>query len=107
ALFVATLVVIAAENGDKGDRGGSSDEEIGDHVGELEGGIEGVGVSTASEEPGDVFDADQSNHARKHGRSHEQQRGTEYRVAVRRAQKRECSLPAWRAWDGGHADGLI
>ena len=64
-------VVIAAEHGDEGDRRGSADEEIGDHVGELECGVEGVGVGVASEEVGDVLDPHQAHDAREHGRVHQ------------------------------------
>src|SRR5277367_2592804 len=61
ALSVAALLVVTAEHGDKGDGGSSADEEIGDHVGKLEGGVEGVGVGVASEKVGDVLYANEAD----------------------------------------------
>jgi hypothetical protein len=79
--------VIAAENCDEGDGGGSADEEIRDHVGELEGGVESVGVGVSSEEIGDVFDPYQPHDAREHGRGYQEERGCKGSVAVRGAEE--------------------
>jgi hypothetical protein len=58
------LFAIACEDGDEGDGGRAADEEVGDHVGQDEGGIESIGLHAATEEPDDVFDAHQADDAR-------------------------------------------
>ena len=72
---LATLLAIASEDGDKSDGGRAADEEIGDHVGQNEGGIEGIGLSAAAEEPDDVLDPHQPDDARQKRGHHEDHGG--------------------------------
>ncbi len=62
--FAFGLVVVGAvalEDGDEGDGGGSTDEEVVDQFGEEEGYVVGVGVMTRSELVGDVLVADEAD----------------------------------------------
>jgi hypothetical protein len=67
ALLVTTSVAIAAEDRNKRHRRRTADKKIRDHVGELEGGIEGVGLRARSEEVGDVLHAHKADDSREEG----------------------------------------
>ena len=64
AFRLASGFSIAGEDGDKGDGGGAAHQKIGDHVGQNESGVEGVGLHSAAEQPDDVFDPHQADDAR-------------------------------------------
>ncbi len=89
AIGLAAGVAIAGEDGDKGDGGRAADEEVGDHVGQHEGGIEGVGCHAAAKEPHNVLHPDKANDARQEGGDHQQHGSRESRVRVRRMQNAE------------------
>jgi hypothetical protein len=55
-----SLGAVAVEDGDHGDRDDASDEEVGEHVGELEGCVVGVGGGACSEDAVDVPGANES-----------------------------------------------
>ena len=82
AFGLAALLAIAGEDGDKGDGGRAADEEIGDHVGQDESGIEGIGLSAAAEEPDNVLDPYQSDEARQKRGHHQDYGGGEDAVRV-------------------------
>jgi hypothetical protein len=82
AFGVASLFAIPCEDGDERDGGRAADEEVGDHVGQDEGGIESIGFHAATEEPDDVFDAHQADDARQDSGHHEHDGGGEDTVRV-------------------------
>ena len=93
AFGIAALLVIAGKDGDEGDGCRAADEEIGDHVGQDEGGVESVGLDAAAEEPDDIFDPHQPDDAREKSGHHEHDGGGEDAVPVRRMEKPAQALP--------------
>ena len=71
AVFAATLA-IAVEDSDERDGGCTADEEVGEQVGKLEGGLVGVLLGTGAPELVDDLDADQTKQARGNGAAHQQ-----------------------------------
>ena len=57
------------------DGGGAADEEVGEQVGELEGGAVGVLLDARAEEVVDELDADEAEHAGEERAHHEQDGG--------------------------------
>lgn len=73
-LFVACCA-IAVEDGDERDGRDSADEEVGEHVGQLEGSVVGVGLRACAEDVIDVFGSDETKDAGEQRRDHDEQRG--------------------------------
>ena len=96
ALFVAG-VAVAVEDGDEGDGGYSADEEVAEHVGELEGGVVGVGGLAGAEDVVDVFCADEAEDSGEEGGGHDEEGGGEGGVRVGETQPVE---PACWCWAG-------
>ena len=71
ALFVAGLA-IAVEDGDERDGGRTADEEVGEQVGKLEGGLVGVLLGPGAPELVDDLDADEAEQAGGDGAEHQQ-----------------------------------
>jgi len=61
--FGVARLAMAVEDVDERDGGYSADEEVVDHVGEIEGGVVGVGNVAGSEDVGDVLGSHQAEQA--------------------------------------------
>jgi hypothetical protein len=75
--------------------GRAADQEVGDHVGQNENGVEGVGLHAASEQPSNVFDVHQADDARMKRGDHEQDGGREDGVRMGGMQQVQSTLPPW------------
>ena len=80
---------VAVEDGDKGDGGGTADEEVVDPLGEIEGHVVGVGVVAGAEFVGDVLVADEADDSGEERGESEEKGGGGGGVAVRGAKKSE------------------
>ena len=62
-LCFASCLPIAREDGDKGDGGGAADQEVRDHVGQHEGGVQGVGLHPLPKQPNDILNPHKTDDA--------------------------------------------
>ena len=87
-------------DGDECNGGRAPGHDVVEPVGQGEGGDVSVGLRACAEGIGDVGLADVADHAREHDRRHQQQRGRESRVLVRRTKEPQKSGHGPRIYAG-------
>ena len=106
AFSFAACVAVTGEDGDEGDGGCSADEEVGDHVGQNEGGVECVSFRAAAEGERDVLHAHKAHQAREDCGDHQQHGGGIGGVAVRGTQDAQDPSQRGERWCFGGRDVL-
>jgi hypothetical protein len=105
-----SLGAIAVEDGDHGDGDDASDEEVGEHVGELEGGVVSVGDGAGAEDTVDVPGADESQNSGEKRREHDEESCREDAVRGGGAKEGEEAGAGWgwccRSHAGGGREGV-
>ena len=75
--------------------------QVGDHVGQDEGGVEGVGGNATAEEPHDVFDPHQRDDARQECGHHEHHGGRKNTVRMGGVKESQAARPPRTRARGG------